>query len=115
MNNEYKLIIKIVFCIISIVGSILVARSMFIFLNSKNYKASRLINCIFLNEEFSKYKNEMEFCLEKDLLIEKKVNNRIEYEITNKGFDYMNSQNSLYISYFALIISLLAFFSSLMK
>ena len=91
---------KLVICLISLVGIIFTTMSAFNYLNSKSYKVSRLINAVFFDEEFSKFKSKIVFCLDKELLIEKKDNDsKIEYEITNKGFDYMNSQNSLFINY----------------
>ena len=69
---------------------------------SKNYRVGRLLSCIFLEENYRKYDNEISFCVKKGLL--KKTINDSD-ELTNIGFDYMSAQNSLHLAMFALIIA----------
>ena len=107
-------IVKIVFPVILILGMILICgKIVFENYKSKNYRVGRLLNCIFIKEDYEKYLNEIEFCLENNLIEE---TGKIDiYKLTDKSFDYMNSQNSLYIALIALIISALSFCASMVS
>lgn len=109
--------VKIVFVVISIVlilGMILICgKIVFENYQSKNYRVGRFLNCIFNKEDYEKYLNEIEFCLENNLI--EKTKKIVIYKLTDKGFDYMNSQNSLYIALIALIISAFSFCASMVS
>lgn len=108
------MIVNICQVIVAIIGIIFIFWTGMLYCLSKNYRANRLINCIYFNEKYDKYLSELDFCFEKGLIKYKSEDNN-NLEITNNGFEYMNSQNSLFMSSLSFIVALLALFNSMIK
>lgn len=101
MNNTIS-IFKGVLLLLGVI--IILVCGVIIFWNklSKNYRIGRLLSGIFLEEDYSKNEKEIHFCVKKGLL--KEITDD-SYELTDRGFEYMNNQNSFYLVLLALIFS----------
>ncbi len=113
LKNIFTIILwLLIFIMILIYGCMI-----FRYFKSKNYRVGRLLNCIFLKEDYNKYLNEIDFCLELDLIKETKreIEQNAIYILSDKGFEYMNSQNSLYLALVAMCISIFMFILSLIS
>lgn len=103
------LYIKLFGTIIMLIVIFWMGKVCFDLFNSKSYRITRILNSIFLESNIEYNNSDLEFMIKKDLLIK----NKEQFMITNKGFDYMNSNNNNLIAYIALVVSMLSLFLSL--
>ena len=97
------------FVLVSMIGIIVVIISIIRFHLSKTYKISRFLSAVFYKEDMGRYMEFKDFCIEKKLLYNDENNS---LELTDRGITVMTQYSTIYISYIALMISIISFFLS---
>lgn len=100
---------NLIICVISILGIIFSLNSIRVYFSSKAYKLNRLLSAIYYNEDTKRFIKNKDFCLEKKLIF---INDNHDLELTDRGFTFMINNASQFISYIALMISIISFFLS---